>query len=89
MNGDRLSDEEITLELDILWAQIDLDGSGEIDYTEWAVAAANKEVLLTEKRLRQAFSMFDADKSGFISAEELQQVMGPLVKSKTSKSDWK
>jgi calcium-dependent protein kinase len=75
--------------LEILWAQIDLDGSGEIDYTEWAVAAANKELLLTEKRLRQAFSMFDTDKSGYISAEELQQVMGPLVKSKTSKSDWK
>jgi Ca2+-binding EF-hand superfamily protein len=35
------------------------------------VAAANKEVLLTDKRLKQAFLMFDIDGSGFISAEEL------------------
>ena len=69
--SEKMSEEEITNELDILWAQIDSDGSGQIDYTEWALAAANKEVLLTDKRLKQAFLMFDIDGSGFISAEEL------------------
>jgi calcium-dependent protein kinase len=76
-------------EIDHLWAEIDLDGSGSIEFSEYAVAAANKEALLTDKRLRQAFAMFDADWSGQISSEELQKVMEPLVKTKASKADWR
>lgn len=30
---------------------VDVDGNGDIDYTEWALATANKDALLTEKRL--------------------------------------
>lgn len=66
-----------------------MDGSGEIDYSEWAVAAANKEQLLTDRRLAQAFNMFDIDKSGYITADELHQILDPLTSAKTSKSDWK
>ena len=84
-----MSEEEIEKEVNLIWEQIDVDGSGEIDYSEWALAAANKEKLLTEKRLQQAFSMFDVDKSGFISADELHEILGPITKVKTSKSDWK
>ena len=40
------------MEVDILWDNVDVDGSGEIDYTEWALGTVNKESLLTEKRLR-------------------------------------
>jgi len=46
-----MSEEEIKYEVELLWLQIDVDGSGEIDYSEWALAAANKESLLTDKRL--------------------------------------
>ena len=67
---------------------MDVDGSGEINYSEWALAAANKESLLTHKRLSQAFNMFDVDKSGFITADELFEVLDPLTSAKTSKSDW-
>jgi Ca2+-binding EF-hand superfamily protein len=35
----------------LIWEQIDVDDSGEIDYSEWALAATNKEKLLTDKRL--------------------------------------
>jgi Ca2+-binding EF-hand superfamily protein len=67
-----------------------VDGSGEIDYTEWALATANKEALLTEKRLKQAFNLFDIDSSGFITADELRQVMNPLITGqKTSNAEWK
>jgi calcium-dependent protein kinase len=69
--SDKLSEDDIKKELDVLWLSVDSDGSGQIDYTEWAVASANKESLLTDRRLKQAFCMFDEDASGFISAEEL------------------
>lgn len=86
----RLSEEEIRLEVDMLWEQADVDGSGEIDYTEWSLATANKEALLTEKRLKQAFSLFDIDNSGFITADELRQVMNPLITGqKTTDDEWK
>ena len=54
-----MSKEKITEQVDQLWAQVDVDGNGDIDYTEWALATANKEALLTDKRLQQAFKMFD------------------------------
>ena len=75
--------------MNLIWEQIDVDGSGEIDYSEWALAAANKEKLLTDKRLQQAFTMFDLDKSGFISADELHEVLDPITKTKTQRADWK
>lgn len=50
--SDQMSREEIELEVDLLWANVDVDGSGEIDYTEWALGTVNKEALLTDKRLR-------------------------------------
>ncbi len=84
-----MSQAEVEEEVNIIWEQIDVDGSGEIDYSEWVLAAANKEKLLTEKRLQQAFNMFDVDKSGYISADELHDILDPITKTKTSKSDWK
>jgi calcium-dependent protein kinase len=47
----KLTEEDVREEVDLIWEQIDVDGSGEIDYSEWALAAANKEKLLTDKRL--------------------------------------
>jgi calcium-binding protein CML len=32
--------------------------------------------------------MFDVDKSGFISADELHQILEPITSAKTTKSDW-
>jgi hypothetical protein len=33
--------------------------------------------------------MFDLDKSGFISAEELHEVLDPITKAKTERADWR
>ena len=33
--------------------------------------------------------MFDVDQSGYISADELHEILDPITKTKTSKSDWK
>jgi calcium-dependent protein kinase len=46
----------------------DMDGNGELEYSEWVVATINKESLLTEDKLRTAFDMFDRDGGGSINA---------------------
>lgn len=42
-----------------MFAKIDLDGNGTIDYTEFLMAAVNQKKLLTDERLQMAFEMFD------------------------------
>jgi calcium-dependent protein kinase len=34
-----------------IFAKVDIDGSGAIDYSEWVVATINKEKLLTRDKL--------------------------------------
>lgn len=54
----------------------DADGSGEIDYSEWMVATIDKSKLLSENKMKQAFSLFDKDGGGSISPEEVKETLG-------------
>ena len=54
----------------------DIDGNGQIDYSEWLMATLNKKSLVSEEKLRTAFSYFDKDGSGSISIGELKEVLG-------------
>ena len=56
--------ETATTIVENIFAKADIDGSGEIDYSEWIVATIDKNKLLTEEKLRAAFSLFDKDNSG-------------------------
>jgi calcium-dependent protein kinase len=62
-----------------IWNKIDMDGSGTIDYTEWAVGTINKANVLTKQKLKKAFDMFDLDGSGKINSIELKTVLGQLA----------
>lgn len=72
IKGNQLTKEE----LEQLFIQADADNSGEIDYSEWVLAAANKNKLLSKENLEVAFKMFDEDGSGKISSDELKSVLG-------------
>ena len=63
-------------EVDRILKLADSDGSGEIDYSEWVVATMDKRKLLTDEKLQFAFSMFDRDGGGSISATEIKDVLG-------------
>lgn len=73
----------------MLWGKIDIDGSFNLEYTEWALSTSNKEQLFTDKKVKQAFSLFDLDGSGKISLSELKQTMTPLMTNKLTDEDWK
>ena len=61
-------------------SKIDADGNGEINYSEWMMASMNKQQMLSNERIEQAFKMFDANGDGEIAVEELK---GMLEMAKT------
>merc|ERR1711935_191541 len=69
--GKSLTDEQI----DDMFAQVDADGNGEIDYSEFVVATMNEKNLLSHGKLQTAFKMFDKDGGGSISTDEIKQVL--------------
>ena len=59
----------------MIFEEVDLDGNGEIEFNEWIVASIDKNSLITEEKLKQAFSLFDADGSGTIRAHEVKATL--------------
>ena len=54
-----MSEEEVKEAVDDMFNRVDIDGSGEIDYTEWVMATIDKKSLLTEEKMKEAFKIFD------------------------------
>merc|ERR1712093_812979 len=64
-------------ELGEMIASVDTDGNGQIDFSEFLTMMARRmsEVQGEDDDLRAAFKVFDKDGNGFISPQELRQVM--------------
>ena len=54
----------------------DLDGTGRIRYTEFLAATIEAQGAISEERLAECFDRLDSDDSGFISAENLAELLG-------------
>lgn len=54
---------------------IDSDKSGFLEYEEFITATINKKALLTDDNLKAAFYLFDQDKNGTISTEEIKNIL--------------
>lgn len=67
--------KEIPPDLQQIMEDVDSDGSGVIDYTEFLAATLDKRVYMAEDVCWQAFRIFDRDGSGKISKEELKAVI--------------
>ena len=52
--------------------QCDENKSGYIDYTEFVVAAIDKERIISLSILEEAFKSLDSDGSGYLSIDELK-----------------
>ena len=73
-------------EVDRIFALVDVDHSGEIDFSEFVTASVNKDNLLQEGKLKAAFQYYDKDGSGSISVDEIKGVLG--VGKNISKAVW-
>jgi calcium-dependent protein kinase len=67
---------EATNDVDKVMSVIDVDKNGYIEYEEFLRATLDKEKLLSRENIKIAFDLFDQDSSGFISKEELRNVLG-------------
>lgn len=73
-----------TEEIEQVFREIDADKSGKINYTEFIAASMNQSMYLKEEKLYQAFKMFDKNNDGFISPEEVKNVLGSRLANKDS-----
>jgi calcium-dependent protein kinase len=58
-----------------LFSKMDMDGSKNIDYTEFCAAAMGEKAVSQDEMLWAAFKTFDVDNSGSISVENLRQIL--------------
>merc|ERR1712203_638565 len=69
--GQNMDDKAIKAMLE----QIDTDGSGRIDYSEFIAATMDQSKYMREDACWKAFKMLDTDGSGFIDRSELAKLI--------------
>lgn len=52
----------------------DMDGDGKIDYNEFIQAAINHKSIMNKENIKNMFDVFDQNKDGKISMQELKQM---------------
>jgi calcium-dependent protein kinase len=68
-------EEAARVEMMRVMGELDMDGSGSIDYTEFIAATIEKQHYLKEEVCRAAFHVFDVDGDGIISHDDLAQLL--------------
>ena len=58
-----------------MFDKVDVDGSGEIGYSEFVVATMNDNNAISNEKLRFAFKLFDLDGGGSITLEEVKKIL--------------
>lgn len=74
--GIKMDIQEIESEVDAILATVDFDKNGYIEYSEFVTVCMDKQLLLSEERLKAAFNQFDSDGSGNITSDELARLFG-------------
>jgi calcium-dependent protein kinase len=69
-------------EVNRILAEVDVDGNGFIDYSEFLTATIDKDHYINKSNLMTAFMVFDKDGSGTITTAEIKSLLGADVKSR-------
>merc|ERR1719478_959892 len=67
--------KELPIDLNQIVADVDANGSGVIDYTEFLAATLKKKLYLQEDVCWRAFTTLDQNGDGTLSPEELKHVL--------------
>lgn len=59
-----------------MFAKLDFNNNGTIDYSEFLVSQLDPAMIVNEERLRKVFDIFDLDKSGAITVDEIKILLG-------------
>jgi len=68
--------KDIPADLQQIMEEVDADGSGVIDYTEFLAATLDRKAYIQEDVCWSAFRVFDRNGDGKISQSEIEQVLG-------------
>lgn len=63
-------------ELTEVFNKLDADKNGSINYTEFIAATMSQKMYLKEEKIYQAFKLFDKNGDGFITPDEIKEVLG-------------
>jgi calcium-dependent protein kinase len=63
---------------------LDLNDNGLIEYSEFLIANLDPAKIIREDRLREVFNMFDVDRSGEITVDEIKKILGGGIVSNSS-----
>ena len=82
-----ISEKEAKEKVDLIFANIDTDFNGFIEYEEFVRAAVNSSIFMSQNYLKFAFNYFDRDSSGDITFEEIKKRFTQNSKNTNSKVD--
>lgn len=83
------SEKRSKREVDALFEAVDIDRNGFIDYSEFVSASLDRQNLLTDTRLKDAFNLFDLNGDGVLSLEEIKKVFNRGKFTQLSEEQWK
>mmetsp|Transcript_16981 Transcript_16981/g.26158 ORF Transcript_16981/g.26158 Transcript_16981/m.26158 type:complete len:374 (+) Transcript_16981:675-1796(+) len=61
-------------EIDRIFARLDINKTGRINYSEFLIATVDKQTTLTQANVEFAFHHFDTDNKGYITKNDLKEV---------------
>ena len=82
-----ISKKEAKENVDLIFANIDTDFNGFIEYEEFVRAAVNSSIFMSKNYLKFAFNYFDRDSSGDITFEEIKKRFTQNAKNTNKKVD--
>ena len=82
-----ISKKEAKEKVDLIFANIDTDFNGFIEYEEFVRAAVNSSIFMSQNYLKFAFNYFDRDASGDITYEEIKKRFTQNTKNVNTKVD--
>jgi len=80
----KIKSSTLEKDVDAIYANLDMDNNGYIEYEEFVRAAVSKERFINENVIRYAFRYFDKDGSGEITFDEIEEVFKASVTDKTN-----